>query len=293
MAEQIVWTSADGGTVIDLTDNSAGYTVQANGTRGLRSVAYEVTTTKYAGIDGENVDAIQALPNTPTLGLLVESMTGDEGSLRAKIRNLVHAMRPKAGPGSLTVSNELGDRRSLTCYCTGGYEGDEAVDITLPGRWWKVALKLYAADPWWYGAQQSVALGLSAGPNFFPIFPLNLAPSSVQGAFTVDLSTADTTSYPLWTITGPGSALTLTNTTTGQVITVNAALSPGQSMIIDTRPGFQSVRRDDGTNLMGSVSSDPALWGLIEGVNAVTAQLTGATTASRITGVYSPRYAGI
>jgi hypothetical protein len=292
MAEQIVWTSADGGTVIDLTDATAGYSVQANGTRGLRSVGYELTTTRYASIDGETVNAIHALPGTPTIGLLVES-SGVEGSLRAKIRALVHAMRPKAGPGTLTVANELGEKRSLTCYCTGGMEGDEAIDVTLPGHWWKVALKFYAEDPWWYGDAASINLGLGAGANFFPIFPLVLAPSTVQGTFTVDLSAADAVSYPLWTVTGPGSALSLTNQTTGQVITVNAALAAGQSMIIDTRPGFQSVRLDDGTNLMGAVATDPALWPLVEDVNTVTAQLTGATSDSRITGVYAPRFSGI
>jgi hypothetical protein len=44
---------------------------------------------------------------------------------------------------------------------------------------------------------------------------------------------------------------------------------------------------------MGSLGTDPALWPLIEDVNAVSAQLTGATSASRISATYRPRYAGI
>jgi hypothetical protein len=44
---------------------------------------------------------------------------------------------------------------------------------------------------------------------------------------------------------------------------------------------------------MGAVATDPALWALVEGVNTVTAQLTGATSDSRITGVYAPRFSGI
>jgi hypothetical protein len=85
----------------------------------------------------------------------------------------------------------------------------------------------------------------------------------------------------------------LTNQTTGRTITVTVSLLGGQQLIIDTRPGYQSVRRDDGTNLMGSVTSDPALWTLTEGVNAVSVALTGSTSASRIVGTFRPRYSGI
>jgi len=165
--------------------------------------------------------------------------------------------------------------------------------VTLDGAWWRLALKLYAPDPWWYGEQKSLDVGLGTGTAFFPIPPINLAPATVQGRFTVDLTDSDTLVYPQWVVTGPGSSLTLTNITTGRVITVNAALTTGETMIIDTRPGLQSVRKADGVNLMGALDSDPALWPLIDGVNEISAALTGATTDSRIAGVWRPRYAGI
>lgn len=291
MAEQITWTSADGSTVIDLTDDSSGYTVAANGTAGLRSVAYELTTTRYAGIDGETVNAIHATPNEPTIGLLVEA-DGD-ADLRAKIRGLVRAMRPKAGPGTLTVANETGDRRSLTCYCVDGLPGVESSDGILAGSWWKAALKFYAPDPWWLGDEQSVSIGLGAPTPFFPFFPLVLSSSTVQGQFTVDLSDSDTPAFPVWTITGPGSSLVLTNNTTGRSLTVAASLASGETMVVDTRPDYQSVRRGDGTNLLGSVDGYPDLWPLVEDVNDITAALNGATSNSRIGGSWQPRYAGI
>lgn len=290
MAEQFIWTAADG-TIIDLTDQSAGYSILAEGTRGLRGVPYEFSSSKFAGIDGETVDAVQASANSPTLGLILEASSVTD--FRKKVRALVRAMRPKPGPGTLTVRTETGETRQLTCYCAGGLEGDESKDTTLPGAWWKVALKLYAPDPWWYGDPRSVSVGLGAGPVFFPITPMKLAPSTVQGQFSIDLSDSDAPAYPLWTVTGPGSAVVLTNVTTNDTITVNASLAAGQQLIIDTRPGYQSVRRDDGTNLLGSVTSDPALWSLVEGPNTVTMALTGSTSASRIVGTYRPRYSGI
>jgi hypothetical protein len=188
MAEQFIWAAADG-TTIDLTDQSAGYSILAEGTRGLRSVPYAFSSSRFAGIDGETVDAIQASASNPTLGLLLEASSAAD--FRAKSRALVRAMRPKAGPGTLTVRTELGETRQLTCYCAGGLEGDESRDTVLPGAWWKLALKLYAPDPWWYGDARSVSVGLNAGSSFFPIPPVVLAPSTVQGQFTIDLSDSD------------------------------------------------------------------------------------------------------
>jgi hypothetical protein len=291
MAERIVWTSGDGATTIDLTDEAAGYTVNAAGTAGLRSVGYELTTTRYAGIDGETVNAIHATPNEPTLGLLVEA--DGEADLRTKIRGLVRTMRPKAGPGTLTVSNETGESRSLTCYCTDGLPGQEDTNSILDGAWWRAALQFYAPDPWWLGDEQTVSIGLGAPTNFFPFFPLVLASSTVQGRFAVDLSDSDTPAFPVWTITGPGSSLVLTNNTTGRSLTVGASLASGETMVVDTRRGYQSVRRGDGTNLLGSVDGYPDLWSLAESVNSITAALNGATSNSRIVGSWQPRYAGI
>lgn len=289
MAEQIVWTSPDGTSVV-LTDEAAGYRAMANGTTGLRSVTYELTSSRYAHMDGATVDAIRTEANQPTLGLLLRA--DDEVDFRARTRQLVRAMRPKAGLGTISVSNETGETRSLGCYCVGGLEGDEATDATLPGAWWKVLLRFFAPDPWWYGPEQTLEVGLGEPVTFFPIFPLRLSSSTVQGEFTVDLSGSDAPSFPLWTVTGPGTALVLRNETTGREITVDTTLSAGQTLLIDTRPGFQSVR-SGGVNLMGSVGSDPALWPLVDGVNEISVQLTGATGDSRISAQYVPQFAGI
>lgn len=290
MADQIFWTSP-GGTTVELTDSASGYSVLASGTTGLRSVKYEPVTTQYAGVDGASIELIRAEPNQPTLGLMLEASS--ESDFQTRARALVHLMRPQAGAGVLTVRTSTGDTRNLDCYCIGGLEGDESPEVTMTGAWWRLVLQFYAPSPWWTGDEQTIDFGLGAPSQFFPFFPLKLSASSVQGQFTVNMADADAPSYPMWTVTGPGSSLLLENQTTSRSIQVNAPLSLGQSMVIDTRPGQQSIRRSDGTNLMSYVTSDPALWPLVEGINYVSATLTGATAASRISGVYRPRYSGI
>lgn len=288
---QVTWTAFDG-TVIDLTDINAGYAVLGDGTRGLRSVGYELTTQKYAGVDGETVQAIRAVAGEPTLGLLVSAETADD--FIARSRMLRRAMRPKVGPGQLSVRRTSGEQRTLTCYCVGGLEGDESPDQALEGRWWKLALKFYAADPWWYGPQRTLTAGGLGGTSspFFPLPPLSLSASSVFGSISIDLSDCDAPSYPVWTITGPGSAVRLTNKTTNRVIEVDTTLLDGQSLIINTQPGYQSVKRDS-VNMMGALATDPAMWPLVEDVNDVDVSVAGATGASQVSVTYAPRYAGI
>lgn len=312
MAEQYLWTPADGGPSIDLSDEAAGYSVEADGTRGLRSLPYRFTTAQYAGVDGDEVLAIRAEANRPQLAMLLQA--DSEAQLRTRARALVHAMRPKAGPGLLTVANETGERRRLRCYVEAGLEGDESEDTSMPDRWWKFLLKLYAPRPWWEGEQVNVDFGLAAPSNFFPFFPLVLSASTVQGQQTIDLSDTDAPTYPVWTVTGPGSSLVLRNTVTtiefddvtgepvekksSRTIEITTVLGDGQTLVIDTRPGRQIVYRGDlaegdaGWNLMDALSSDPALWPLVDGVNEVSALLTGAGPASRIRAVAPKLHAG-
>lgn len=289
MARQFQWLSAEG-QLVTLTDRAAGYRVQADGTAGLNAPTYRFSTEQYANVDGVTVSALSADAREVTLGLLIQG--DDEQMLQARVAALTRAMRPKAGPGQLVVADALGTTRRLTCYYSGGLEGSEARGTKLPGRWWKFAVKFMAEDPWWYGEPRSLSVGLGAPAAFFPIPPVTLSPSSVQGEFDVDLSDSDDPAYPVWTITGPGSDVVLTNETTGRVIEVNASLTSGQTMIIDTRPKLESIRRGDGANLMGFLVGAPDLWPLIDGPNQVTLALTGATGASRIDGTFQPRYSG-
>ena len=290
MAERFFWIAADGST-IDLTDEGAGYSVQANGTRGLRSVGYRFSTAQFAGADGETVRRVSADANRPSLGMLIRA--NGEQELRARMRGLVRAMRPMAGMGTLSVATETGERRALGCYLESGLEGDQSDDTHMPGLWWRMVLRFYAPDPWWVGEERTVKFGLGTPTPFFPIPPVNLSPSVVQGQFSVDLADSDAPSFPVWTVTGPGSSLVLTNQTTGRSLSVNVSLAVGESLIVDTRPGRESIRLGSGVNAMPAVQGYPDLWPLVEGVNQLSVSLTGATAATQIEGSYRPRFSGV
>lgn len=266
----------------------SGYAILP-GPIGLGMPPRELVGDQLANEDGMRVSSVTVGPRDITVPLDVWAT--DRPTFLQRRRRLQHICA-KRSTLKLTYAEDDGTQRWITGYYVGGLEGDGGTDRETE-RSELFAVKFRCADPWWYGPEQTLDIGLGAGTNFFPIFPLVLSPSTVQGEFTIDLSDSDAPTYPTWTITGPGSSLVLTNQTTGRVIAVNASLSAGQTMVIDTRRGDQSVRRGDGTNLMGLVTSDPALWPLVEDVNVVTAALTGATSASRIAGAFQPRYAGV
>lgn len=285
-----LWHAADG-SVTDLSAWSAGNYVlggaggSGGATAGELAPEYEFATQEFAGIDGAAVQQISAGPRTMTLGC--DLIGADPTELRNRVRALTHALRPRAGIGSLQAIADDGTSRSLLCYYRKGLEAAKYQATRC-----RAALEFWAPVPWWVGDVYAYTWAPAAAVPFFPILPLNLSASSISGQVTVDLSDTDAPTFPLWTVLGPASSLTLTNTTTGQSLVLNAALGDGQGLVIDTRPGLQSIKAatlngdgsvaSTGASLFASLASDPALWALLDGVNVVTALLAGAGPASRV-----------
>jgi hypothetical protein len=269
-----LWAAPDG-SITDLSDWAGGMYVLDEGTTGELAPEYAFASQAFAGVDGAALQ--QITPQPRTLVLAVDMNTVDAGSLRARVRSVAHVLRPRAGIGTVQAVDDAGGVRSLPCYYSKGLEAG-----TFRATRYKTALQFWAPSPWWRGTPLTYTYSLAAPTAFFPFPPLVLSATTIAGTATFDLSDTDAPTYPTWTVTGPGSQLTLTNSTTGQSLTLNAAIGDGRTVTIDTRPGYQSVRRDDGTNLFGSLASDPALWPLLDAVNAVSATLTNAGAASRI-----------
>jgi hypothetical protein len=140
-------------------------------------------------------------------------------------------------------------------------------------------------------ALTSEVFALGAWANFwFPMgFPgNNLGPSVLSGSTSV-ANTSGATTYPSWTVKGPGKWLTLQNVVTPyggapqpvQIFVLNHELVAGETVSINFDPSRHTVVNQDGVDLSGGVSG--TYWGLGTGGNAVTIQMSGATTASQIT----------
>jgi hypothetical protein len=113
--------------------------------------------------------------------------------------------------------------------------------------------------------------------------PVTLAPGALIGAVTVTNS-GDADAYPVWTVTGPGAAPTLANTTTGKSFGMAVPLAAGETVTIDTRPTMQSAVDSAGRNRWPDlVKAGPRqLWPLVPGENVVDLRMAGVAPGSRI-----------
>jgi hypothetical protein len=241
-----LWTAPDGSTT-DLSAWGAGNYVTGDGTVGQFAPGYEFATQAYAAVDGARLQQITAQPAQPVLGL--DLVASDPAELRARLRSLAHVLRPRAGIGTLTAVGDDGMTRTLRCYYRSGLEAGRYV-----ANRFRAALEFWSPSPWWRGEPLSLSWTLAAATAFFPILPVRLSASTIEGATTVDLSGTDAPTYPLWTVTGPGSQLTLRNEwqsldedgapqERSAELVLNAAIGDGELVVIDSRPGRQSVHR--------------------------------------------------
>ena len=128
-------------------------------------------------------------------------------------------------------------------------------------------------------------------PTFFPIFPIRLTTSQIAVDATVS-NTGDVEAWPVFTIQGPGSQITLQNLTTGKFTTFNTLqLTTGQIVVIDTRPGAKTVTLNYSNDMFSDLSDFSALWPLAVGNNAVRLTMSGAVNgASQLTMNFRKKY---
>ncbi|MCP3805370.1 phage tail family protein [Allokutzneria sp. A3M-2-11 16] len=203
-------------------------------------------------------------------------------ALRARLRSMIAAMDPVRGQGTIRLTSPTGDQREIYCRVSAGLELDETLGRTSGPLVQRAVPMFRAVDPYWYDiADTTDPFESGDTATFFPFFPLRLSSSSVFAEATITNS-GDVETWPVWTITGPGSAITLRNLTTGEYMTLTITLAAGESLTIDTRPGAKTVTKSDGTNQFPALSSASSLWALARGANALRVEMSGTTAASRV-----------
>ncbi|SCD43660.1 Phage tail protein [Streptomyces sp. Termitarium-T10T-6] len=113
--------------------------------------------------------------------------------------------------------------------------------------------------------------------------------SQVLGSVTVD-NDGDDDAYPVWTIKGPATTVTLTNVTTGQTLALTRTITGADTIVIDTRERQQTALLNGVTNLWPDLSDDSSLWPLETGVNDLSLTVAGSTTDTSVRMTYQPRY---
>lgn len=221
---------------------------------------------------------------------------------------LYEYIKPLAGALSLRCIKDDGYIRQLDCYPVGVID---APNTELDRLWGaqKMAVQLRAAEPIWYDPQAQYwgAIGGAATGATGYTVPVDVPWQQDTNTF-IEASVALTyggswASYPVITITGPATGVSLSNVTTGHILDFPAlSLSAGEYVTVDLRYGYKTVIDNTGANVIGELSTDSDLadWHLAPapeaagGINmllfAVDADATSATSVQMS---YYSRFIGL
>lgn len=206
-----------------------------------------------------------------------------ETTLLANIRTMLALLA--SGEGILRYTRRDGVvREARRCYYRAGL-GEKGRLLAA-----ETVLSFDALDPYWYDPtdqEETFVLSASSG-SFFPILPIRLSASAVLQEKTINNPGEAT--WPIWTIAGPGSLVSIENKTTGRVFQYSGTLLSTDVLVIDTRPQYKTVTLNgsNGWTGMSLVAAD--LWPLEPGDNIVNVSMGSATVLSSVEMVYPLRY---
>lgn len=280
----VTWTDAFGRTT-DLGRWEDGWILQP-GIRGFDMPGYQFYTDESPGIDGSALRGVRAAAREVFLPITFFDTSRD--TFVDRKRAFLRTLNPKLGLGTLAAMEADGSTRTISAHYASGAEGDLGRD-TSGMRWQTMGLTFSCPSPYWLGSSVHLEFGGEVIGNWFPVLPLAVRNGRVLGETVID-NPGDDVGYPVWTITGPMASATLTNSTTGQAMTVTASLSGSDVLIIDTRERVQTAILNGTTNWWPNLSTDSVLWGLDPGENQLNLSLVGSTSASKVAVDYQPRY---
>ncbi|MFI9817570.1 phage distal tail protein [Saccharothrix variisporea] len=273
------WIDADGtATTLEVEWDATG--------RGMPPIRFEEDRVPERA--GSRLRAVRHDTREMTLPLWITGSS--QSDLWTNLRALALKMDPTRGNGKIRVTSIAGDQREVTCRYAAGLELNERLGDTAGPLVQRAPVLFRVHDPYWYAVSDTTepfTVGTTA--TFFPFFPLRLSSSEVYATGSIT-NPGDVETWPVWTITGPGSAIVLRNLTTGKSLSLSTTLGAGESVVIDTREGVKTVTHSSGANLFSSLSATSSLWPLARGVNAFQIEMSAATTASLVSLAYRPRY---
>lgn len=280
------FTSA-GGASITWGVDGAHILVSAAGLDGLTGV---ITTSRAPGQDGETWLASRLPMRTVTLHCAAIGEGARQGELRAE---LMRVCSPRLGPGWLTMT-AYGRTRRIAAYV-------DSAPVSLGDRhvgWVEYQLTLACPDPYWQEMQaRTLELTAQAGGFRFPLrLPTRMAQRNTARRWLAR-NAGDGYAPVLLEFSGRATRPTLSNLTTGESITIGAAIPEGSTLVVDTTFGGKRayLRGADGseTDAMGYLTLDSVFWGLQPGDNYLGYDAQDDLGDARVTARWTARYAGL
>lgn len=239
------------------------------GTRGLMMPRPRTSTSPYLSADGS------ALTNQRFQEREIDIRVIFTDTDFAYLRYGELGTRLNRGPGTLRHSTTERTRDLLNVVFDGGMRGDE----TGIDQWRSDVFTLLALDPWWYGSTQVLTLSTAANEQYDEAEDYDQAESYDGTAANSVTNAGDDVAYPVTTITGPWTTLTV-GVSMGSSLSLAAALGSGDVITINTKPGERGPRLNGGSIDWSLLTAESRLFDLPRGVSSITIAGTGSTGSS-------------
>ncbi|MBF9135330.1 phage tail family protein [Plantactinospora sp. S1510] len=238
---------------------------------------------------GVEVRHIRTEPRRITWPLNVYGATHTQ--FLARYRNLMRAFTQTSRfrrPGVLTVRRPTGQARSIEGYYEDGFGGEGGENAWHANP----VLTLFCPDGYWRDTvveRVTRAYGSETATPYLDPY-ITVSSSQVLGQTTITNS-GDVDTWPVWTITGPTTAVTATSNTLDASWTITFNLDAGETITVDTGSVRPTIRGPAGENLSGALDwPDAVLWPLVPGANDVGLLMEGAGEGSVIELAFYRRY---
>ena len=282
----------------ELTDSGDGsLRFLTDGVKGANGSVPVTFTTDDRARGGTAVRWIQKGPRLLTLPVFMEG--ADHGSFIKGWRDFEDAICRTTDdntPGWFVLARPDGTARRIAAWYQDGFE--ESGNAKSAMTWDSIVLTMYCPDPHWQDLNETVELreGAPGGVDFLSPYP-TLSSDRTLGASTVH-NPGQVEAWPDWTITGPASLITATNSavddgentwTLDPTAVLGTALAAGQTITIAGDPPLITGPGDGNWNLaMDWAHSD--LWPLLRGDNPVNFAVSGAGAGTSIEMRFAARY---
>lgn len=280
LRSEMTWQGWDG-RVWDLTDPDGGVFLTSKGIEGLGMPTHQAWVGESPAVHGQYYRGHVVEPRPVFWPVYLYSDESTDAWLDLD-RAFWRSLHP-GKHGTWTVTTPRGGKRSLSCRFVD--DGRHAYTTDPMVRGWVVyGVSLIADNPFWTGEPVRRVWSQGATDDFYADrMPLKVVSGSQLGSATMT-NEGDLEAWPVWTITGPLTSVTVG--VDGATVQWNVTLNADDILVIDTEPTVQSAWLNgvDVTDQLGTADFAP----IPEG-DERPLSLTMAGTGS-VVAVITPRY---
>lgn len=270
----MVWTDVDG--LATVLDGSTGILLQ-NDPLGLGAPNPSNTIDDYVAFDGGVLVNRRRSVRQIALKLAVEHATRVE-TVEGALAQMLQ------GPGTLTWTDDVNTRTLRDVIYDTGIDGSGIGNLLERS----LVVSLLALDPWWYGPPQSASLSVVAATAFDAAIPFDSVTPFDGGGSTAVTVVGDVSAWPVFTVIGPVSTLTVGSG--GATWQISSPLTSSDTLVVDHRPGSRGPSKNGGNVDWSLLTESSRLFPLAKGLTAVISGATGTSAATALVMAYSGRF---